>query len=169
MNALILKVMDRKYSLNVSMISVLLEMSIKEHGHHTRLPVITVKDIGLEAHEVSHEVKDRSLEETVSLDIEYILYIDLIEIEVILIIYKIEHGTVLLELKKTCIERSPAHMDHLPSEELELALILDLDLTIQRKDDSCVYLLLVKFYGKSSHYVSKTAYLDKRAYLRRNK
>ena len=56
-------------------------------------------------------------------------------------------------------------MDHLPTEELKLVIVFDLDLLVQRDDDSCIYTLLVEFDRKASYYVSKTSDLNKRTAL----
>ena len=90
----------------------------------------------------------------------------MIEVEVVFVIYEVKDRTVLLELEQACIKGSPTHSDELPSEELHLVLILDLNLLIKRKDDSSVNIVLVKFYGECTDNVSETSDLNKRTYLR---
>ena len=79
------------------MVSVLLEVGIEQQGHHTCLPVIQVENVRLKVHEVAHEIEYRSLEETISLDIENIFNIDLVKVEIIFIIHEVEDGSVLLK------------------------------------------------------------------------
>ena len=104
MNALILQVVDCKYGLHICVVAVLLEVSIEKQRHHAGLPVVAVKNVRLEVHEVTHEVENSSLIEAVTLDIEYILDIDLIKVEIVFVIYEVEDRSVLLELEQTCIE-----------------------------------------------------------------
>ena len=66
----------------------------------------------------------------------------------------------------TCVKRSPSHPDKLPSQELHLVLILDLDLLIKRENYSRIDVVLVKLDRKSSDYVSEASYLNKGANLR---
>ena len=94
MNALILEVMDCVDGLNIGMIAVLLEVTIKEHRHHARLPVVAVEDIRFEVHEIAHEVQNCSLIEAVTLDIENIINIDLVEIEIVFVIDEVENYAV---------------------------------------------------------------------------
>ena len=94
MNALILEVVDRVNSLNVGVITVLLEVTVKEHRHHARLPVVAVENIRLEVHEVAHEVQNCSLIEAITLDIENIINIDLVEVEIVFVIDEVENHAV---------------------------------------------------------------------------
>jgi hypothetical protein len=160
MYALILQIVDRINGLNIGVIAVSLVVTIEEHGHHACLPVVTMEHIRFKAHEVAHEVEDRTLEEAVSLDIEHIINIDLIEVEIVFVVDKIEDHSVLLKREQSCVERTPAHVDHLPSNETELLAVLDLDLLVKRKDYSCVNALSVKFDRKASHNVCKSADFD---------
>ena len=89
-DTLILQVVDRVDRLDVGVIAVLLIVSVEKQRHHAGLPVVAVEDIRLKAHEVPHKVQNCSLEEAETLDVEYILHIDLIEIEVIFVIYEVE-------------------------------------------------------------------------------
>ena len=97
MNALILEVVDRIHGLYVRVISVPLVVAVEEHGHHACLPVVAVEHIRLKAHEVAHEVENGTLEEAVSLDIEHIINIDLIEVEIVFVVHKIEGNAVLFK------------------------------------------------------------------------
>ena len=97
MNTLILQVVDRIDCLNVGVITILLEVAVKEHWHHACLPVIAVKNIRFEVHEIADEVEYCSLIEAITLDIENIINIDLIEVEIVLVIDEVEYDSVELE------------------------------------------------------------------------
>ena len=166
MNTLILQVVDRIDRLNVGVISVLLEVAVQEHRHHTCLPVIAVENVRLEIHEVAHEIEYCSLIEAITLDIENIINIDLIEVEIVLVIDEVEYNAVHFQLKQARIKRTPTHVNHLPSEEVEFVAVLDLDLLVERDDDTCVNALLVKLYREASDNVCKTADFNERAAFR---
>ena len=167
MNALILKVMDRIDSLDVGVIAVLLEVTVKEHRHHARLPVIAVENIRLEVHEVAHEVQNRSLIEAITLDIENIIDIYLVKVEVVFVIDEVENNAVYFKREQTRIKRSPSHMDHLPSEELEFVAVLNLDLLVERDNNTSINALLIKLYRQAAYNVSEAPDFNERAALGR--
>src|SRR5574344_291776 len=145
--------------------SVSLEMSIQKQRNHSGLPVIAVQYVRLEIHEISHEIQNSSLVETITLNIKNIININLIKVKVILVINKIERYSVLLKREQTGIKRTPAHMNHLPAEELQFISILNLDFLIQRKNYSAIDTLSVEFNRKTANNVCKSANLNKRAAL----
>ena len=104
MNALILQVVDRVNGLNVVVIAVLLEVAVEQHGHHAGLPIVAVQNVRLEVHEVAHEVQYRALIEAVTLDIKNVINIDLVKVEVVLVVNKIEYDAVQFHREESRVE-----------------------------------------------------------------
>ena len=58
-------------------------------------------------------------------------------------------------------------MNHLPSEELEFVAVFNLDLLVERNNNTCINALLIKLYRQAAYNVSQTADFNERTALGR--
>ena len=105
--ALVLYVVDCENGFDIAVYIVIAVYRIKVYGHHSRLPIVAVYNIGCKAY-VRYNIKHRAREERKALGI-VVMPVKPVTLEIILIIYKIVNNAVHMGFKYSAILPPPCN------------------------------------------------------------
>ena len=158
-HALILQVMDGKHRADIMVKIRLIILDAQQRGHHAALPVVGVDDVGLEI-QPGQRVQHGAAEEAKALVFVPAQAVDVIALEVILVIYKVEGNALALQRLDAAVLMPPAQLDVEVGYVAQLLAIFLGHHAVLGQDDAHIVPLAGKHGRKRAHHVGQSAGFD---------
>ncbi len=129
-------------------------MRFQYHRNHAGLPVIEMQQVRFKIHLRSQCLQDSPLEKGKALNIEAVVYVEIIMAEVEFVIDQIDGKPVQVKAEEAAVHSAPAQFNHGPAHKGEIFKIVVFYLTIKRKHNTYVMSFLTQYLRQGSYDIS---------------
>ena len=165
--ALVLYVMNRENGFNIAVYIVITVDRVKIYRNHSRLPVVTMYNIGCKAY-VGYNIKHRAGEERKALGI-IVMTVKPVALEIILIIYKIINNAVHMGFEYSAILPPPCNRNGYTADKAHFFAQLIRNAAVKRHNNAAAHKPFSQRLGQRARNIGKTARHSKWISLARSK
>ena len=152
---LVLYVVNCENGFYIAVYIVIAVYRIKVYGHHSRLPVVAVYNIGCKAY-VRYNIKHRAREERKALGI-VVMPVKPVALEIILIIYKIVNNAVHMGFKYSAILPPPCNRNGYTADKAHFFAQLIGNTAVKRHNNAAAHKPFSERLGQRARNIGKTA------------